>query len=87
MFVPLLINTYLKMNLEVSSIRYFETNRGIGYKAKTNLKGVQILNDVQGGETYLETQTPKRENKELYELSEWDLELLLIAWENKVNSK
>tara|TARA_R110001583_G_scaffold64818_3_gene187658 strand:- start:8 stop:271 length:264 start_codon:yes stop_codon:yes gene_type:complete len=87
MFVPLLINTYLKMNLEVSSIRYFETNRGIGYKAKTNLKGVQILNDGQGGETYLETQTPKRENKELYELSEWDLELLLIAWENKVNSK
>ena len=87
MFVPLLINTYLKMNLEVSSIRYFETNRGIGYQAKTNLKGVEILNDGQGGETYLETQTPKRENKELYELSEWDLELLLIAWENKVNSK
>tara|TARA_R110000824_G_scaffold374475_1_gene565016 strand:- start:147 stop:374 length:228 start_codon:yes stop_codon:yes gene_type:complete len=75
------------MDLEVSSIRYFETNRGIGYQAKTNLKGVEILNDGQGGETYLETQTPKRENKELYNLSEWDLELLLIAWENKVNSK
>lgn len=75
------------MNLEVSSIRYFETNRGIGYQAKTNVKGVLILNDGQGGETYLATQTPKRENKELYELSEWDLELLLIAWENKVNSK
>ena len=75
------------MELQVSSIRYFETNRGVGYQAKTNIKGVEILNDGHGGETYLETQTPKRENKELYELSEWDLELLLIAWENKVNSK
>jgi hypothetical protein len=70
-----------KMNLEVSSIRYFKTNRGIGYQAKTNLKGVQICNDGIGGETYLETQTPKRENKELYELSEWDLEELLNTYE------
>ena len=69
------------MKLEVSSIRYFETNRGVGYQAKTNLKGVEILNDGQGGETYLETQTPKRENKELYELSEWDLENILNVYE------
>lgn len=71
------------MNLEVSSIRYFETNRGVGYQAKTNLKGVEILNDGQGGETYLETQTPKRENKELYNLSEWELEALLDTFESK----
>ena len=75
------------MDLTVKNVRYFETNRGIGYQATTNLKGVKILNDGNGGETYLETKTPKRENKELYEISEWDLELLLIAWENKVNSK
>ena len=71
------------MNLEVSSIRYFETNRGIGYQAKTNLEGVKILNDGNGGETYIETETPKRENKELYELSEWDLEALLDTFESK----
>ena len=67
--------------LKVKSIRYFKTNRGVGYQAKTNLKGVEILNDGQGGETYIETQTPKRENKKLYDLSEWDLEELLNKYE------
>ncbi len=42
------------MNLKVKSIRYFRTNRGIGYRAKTNRKGVEILNDGNGGATYLQ---------------------------------
>lgn len=69
------------MNLKARSIRYFETRRGVGYQAKTNIKGVEIWNDGMGGSTYLETQTPKRENKELYELSEWDLENILNKYE------
>ena len=73
------------MELEVSSTRYFKTNRGIGYQAKTNLKGVQILNDGNGGETYLETETPKRENKELYKLTECELEDLITDYEISVN--
>ena len=40
--------------LKVKSIRYFKTNRGLGYKAKTNVTGLEILNDGQGGGTYLD---------------------------------
>lgn len=41
-------------NLEVINVRYYETRRGIGYEAKTNVKGISIWNDGQGGETYLD---------------------------------
>ena len=40
-------------SLKVKSIRYFETNRGVGYQAKTNVPDVEILNDGTGGATYL----------------------------------
>ena len=36
----------------VKGIRYFETRRGLGYEAKTNLGS--IWNDGQGGCTYFE---------------------------------
>tara|TARA_R100000278_G_C5465516_1_gene162493 strand:- start:303 stop:521 length:219 start_codon:yes stop_codon:yes gene_type:complete len=36
----------------VQSIRYFETRRGLGYEAKTNLGS--IWNDGNGGCTYFE---------------------------------
>ena len=31
--------------MEVTNVRYFETNRGLGYQCKTNIKGVEIWND------------------------------------------
>jgi hypothetical protein len=71
----------MKTKIKVKSIRYFKTNRGVGYQAKTNIKGATIWNDGNGGETYLQTETPKRENKELYKLTEWDLERLLDVYE------
>ncbi len=37
--------------MKVKSVRYFETNRGVGYEAKTN-NGGSIWNDGNGGETY-----------------------------------
>ena len=40
-------------NLKVTSVKYFETRRGVGYTCKTNVKGVEIYNDGQGGDTYL----------------------------------
>ena len=40
------------MKLIVKSIRYFETNRGIGYDAKTQFGS--IMNDGNGGATYFE---------------------------------
>ena len=40
-------------NLKVTSVRYFETNRGLGYECKTNMDDVEILNDGNGGGTYV----------------------------------
>ena len=42
------------MGLQVSSIRYFKTNRGLGYQAKTNLDSIYINNDGMGGGTYID---------------------------------
>ena len=41
------------MELKVKGITYFETRRGVGYNAHTNIKHIHILNDGLGGETYL----------------------------------
>jgi len=42
-----------KEDLKVTSIRYFETRRGLGYKCSTNIKSIEIWNDGNGGGTYL----------------------------------
>ena len=47
----------------VKSVRYFETNRGLGYEAKTN-EG-SIWNDGNGGPTYFEPLYPKYNNKDI----------------------
>lgn len=73
------------MDLICKGIRYFKTNRGVGYQCKTNVKGVEILNDGMGGETYIETKAPKREHKELYKLTEWELESILDKYERSKN--
>lgn len=43
----------MTQNLKVTSVRYFETRRGLGYECRTNLKGLSIWNDGNGGGTYL----------------------------------
>ena len=57
--------------MKVKSIRYFETNHGVGYEAKTG--SGSILNNGDGGPTYFVGATPEA-NKKYSNLSEWDLE-------------
>ena len=40
------------MKLKVTSYREFDTRRGVGYESKTNIKGLSIWNDGDGGGTY-----------------------------------
>ena len=63
----------------VKSVRYFETNRGLGYEAKTN-EG-SIWNDGMGGCTYFEAKYPKFSNKDFAHLSECDLESFINIYE------
>ena len=58
-------------NMIVKSVRYFETNRGLGYEAKTN-EG-SIWNDGMGGPTYFEPLYPKYNKKDFVDFSEWEL--------------
>ena len=66
-------------NMIVKSVRYFETNRGLGYEAKTN-EG-SIWNDGMGGCTYFEAKYPKFSNKDFAHLSECDLESFIREFE------
>lgn len=43
----------MKAKLKVTSIRYFDTRRGVGYQCKTNVQNVEIWNDGDGGGTYI----------------------------------
>lgn len=40
--------------LQVTSVRYFETRRGLGYECKTNVRGIAIWNDGNGGQTFVD---------------------------------
>lgn len=66
--------------MKVTSVRYFETNKGIGYQCKTNIEGIQICNDGVGGATYLDGAFKYIKNFD--HLSEWDLEDLIDEYEN-----
>tara|TARA_R110002110_G_scaffold185473_1_gene392572 strand:+ start:229 stop:462 length:234 start_codon:yes stop_codon:yes gene_type:complete len=65
--------------MKVTSVRYFETNRGLGYEAKTD-KG-SIWNDGCGGCTYFDADHPKYHNKDFTHLSEDDLEAKIDEFE------
>tara|TARA_Y100000401_G_scaffold73746_1_gene59724 strand:- start:437 stop:646 length:210 start_codon:yes stop_codon:yes gene_type:complete len=69
------------MNLQVKSIRYFKTNRGVGYQAKTNIKGVEICNNGDGGATYLDGSWV--DIKPYYNIDEFELEALVDKHESQ----
>ena len=66
-------------NLQVTGVRYFRTNRGLAYTCTTNIEGVTIENDGDGGGTYIEPYSS--------EYSEYQLEELINDYEmsKKVN--
>lgn len=64
--------------MKVTSIRYFKTNRGVGYEAKTECGS--ILNDGDGGPTYFIGDTPEA-NKKYRDISEFDLEEFIDIYE------
>ena len=68
-------------NLEVTSVRYFETRRGHGYECKTNINDISIWNDGMGGGTYLAFRGNKNGYPEFEEYTERDLEILIDDYE------
>jgi hypothetical protein len=74
----------MENQLKVISIRYFKTRRGLGYQCKTNVKGLEIWNDGQGGGTYLEGSSPIWVCKK--EPTEFELEDLINEYEGVKSS-
>ena len=64
--------------MKVTNIRYFKTNKGVGYQCQTNIEGIEIWNDGNGGATYVDGKF-KYLTKEY---TEWDLEDLIDSYEN-----
>tara|TARA_R100000697_G_scaffold115834_1_gene135887 strand:+ start:242 stop:475 length:234 start_codon:yes stop_codon:yes gene_type:complete len=71
-------------DLEVTSVRYFETRKGYGYECKTNIHDISIWNDGMGGGTYLAFRGNKNGFPEFHEYTENDLEMLIDNYEEKV---
>ena len=67
-------------DLKVTSIRYFETRRGTGYEVKTNVDGIEIWNDGEGGPIFLEGSS--RDLLPYKHLGEADLHKLIDEFEN-----
>tara|TARA_Y100000310_G_scaffold193824_1_gene193768 strand:- start:251 stop:463 length:213 start_codon:yes stop_codon:yes gene_type:complete len=69
--------------MKVKSVRYFETNRGLGYEAKT--ENGSIWNDGSGGCTYFEPDYNKGyTRKDFNHLTENDLENLIDVYEGVI---
>ena len=67
----------LELTMKVIKVRYFQTNRGVGYQCKTNIKGIEICNDGMGGATYIDGNS----NKLIKQYTEWELEDLIDEYE------
>tara|TARA_R100000781_G_scaffold114057_1_gene83950 strand:+ start:1323 stop:1547 length:225 start_codon:yes stop_codon:yes gene_type:complete len=63
--------------LKVTSIRYFNTRRGLGYQCKTNVKGIEIWNDGNGGGTFIERTKADAPKHYSLEYTEVELEMLI----------
>jgi len=72
-------------DLKVTNIRYYETRRGLGYECKTNIKGLFIWNDGNGGMTYLDCDFKYMNRKEVFKYEEIysadDLEKIIDKYE------
>jgi len=72
--------------LQVTSVRYFETRRGLGYECKTNVRGISIWNDGNGGQTFVDgnqhTQDYSVVHKYNKKYSDDQLEQLIDKYEN-----
>lgn len=67
--------------MKVIKVRYFQTNKGVGYQCQTNIDGVEICNDGTGGATYLDGRYADTKPYEHY--TEWELEDLIDEYETK----
>ena len=71
--------------LKVITVRYFETRRGLGYECQTNVKGLCIWNDGNGGSTYFSGDGTNIIGKDIGRLeriySECDLEKMIDEYE------
>jgi len=65
--------------MKVTRVRYFKTNRGVGYQCQTNIKGIEICNDGMGGATYIDGAF--QNIKLLKDYTEWELEDLIDEYE------
>ena len=72
----------MKNDLKVTSVRYYDTRRGIGYECNTNIEGVKIWNDGMGGITFIEGTWSRI--KVYQHLNDNDLEKLIDAYENSL---
>tara|TARA_R110002110_G_C12966346_1_gene672104 strand:- start:66 stop:296 length:231 start_codon:yes stop_codon:yes gene_type:complete len=76
--------------MKVTKVRYFKTNRGVGYEATTNYGA--IWNDGNGGGTYYEPKhnqdgsIPEKYRK-YRELPEGELEKMIDIYEGIKESK
>ena len=68
------------MELHVISVKYNKTRRGISYIAKTNVKGVEIINDGMGGESFIDGKWDIV--KPYYNMEAIELESLIDDFEN-----
>jgi len=71
----------LNCGLKVTNIRYFQTRRGVGYECQTNVKGITIWNDGNGGATFLDGAWADK--KQFQELRDMDLENLINVFEKQ----
>ena len=69
----------LELTMKVIKVRYFQTNKGVGYQCTTNIDGVEICNDGTGGATYLDGRYIDTKPYEHY--TEWELEDLIDEYE------
>lgn len=64
--------------MKVTSVKYFETTKGVAFRCKTNIKDIEVCNDGNGGATYIDGNL----NKLTREYTEWDLEDLIDDYED-----
>ena len=58
------------MKLKVTSYREYDTRQGVGYECRTNIKGLSIWNDGDGGYTYFSGNKYTKNGKIIREYSE-----------------